>query len=79
MNDEMSSWMTSVANSVTPCAVYSISYGIQESSVYPSYATVFNTQAIKLGIMGSTVVVSSGDDGAAGVMARCAGTWDRRL
>jgi len=59
-----------VANSATPSAVYSISYGIEESAMYPAFANIFNTQAIKIGIMGSTIVVSSGDDGASGVNAR---------
>lgn len=48
----------------------SISYGSTESSLPSSLTTQFNTEAAKLGVLGVTVFVSSGDDGAAGSGAR---------
>lgn len=42
----------------------SISYGVEESSLTALEMDAFDTLAIKLGVMGVTIVVSSGDDGA---------------
>eukprot|EP01041_Mallomonas_annulata_P007120 gene7120-14483_t len=70
--DVMVNWITSTANQANPSKVISISYGYQESDLvgYSSYYNAFNTQAKKLGVMGVTIVVSSGDDGAPGSKAR---------
>ena len=46
--------------------VYSISYGGNENQVSSSALKTFNTEAIKLGLLGVTLVVSSGDDGCPG-------------
>ena len=59
----MLGWITSVVNSEAPANVYSISWGSYEKYLPVSYLSAFNTEAIKLGVMGSTIVVSSGDDG----------------
>eukprot|EP01042_Synura_sphagnicola_P002843 gene2843-biopygen3066 len=69
--DAFVTWIVSVTSSATPSDVYSISYGIQESDLV-GYSNVdsFNTEAMKLGAMGVTVLVSSGDDGAPGDKAR---------
>ena len=67
--DWMLDWITSVADSPKPSDVYSISYGVVEYMISKSYADAFNVEAIKLGVMGSTIVASSGDDGALSYLA----------
>jgi tripeptidyl-peptidase-1 len=59
-----------VAQESNPAKVYSISYGSIESDVSSSIKTSFDTAAKKLGTMGTSVFVSSGDDGVAGFQAR---------
>ena len=68
--DFLSNWITSVSNTSTPANVYSISWGEDELYVSSSFADVFNTEAIKLGVMGTTILASSGDDGALSSQAR---------
>jgi len=63
-------WITSVANMRYPYQVMSISYSSYESYMDTDVLDVFNLQAKKLGIIGTTIVVSSGDDGVAGWLAR---------
>jgi len=48
---------------VRPPWVISISYGESESETVLSDALLFNNMAMMLGLMGTTIVVSSGDDG----------------
>lgn len=57
-------WIISVANHPNPPLVHSISYGIEEDGVDSSTQTHFDTEVIKLGLMGITVLAASGDDGA---------------
>ena len=59
-------WLITVANSINPPKVLSISYGAYEDGVAASTFDAFNAQAIKLGTMGVTILVASGDDGASG-------------
>jgi tripeptidyl-peptidase I len=59
-----SSWLVEVADVMNPPLVLSISYGIEESYVTIAEHRAFNIQAIKLGVMGVTIVVASGDNGA---------------
>lgn len=61
---DFSSWLVTVANTVNPPLMISISYGQDELSSSHSELDAFQTQAIKLGVMGVTIVVASGDDGA---------------
>ena len=49
-----------VANNRSPPSVISISYGASEGTVTASELNAFNTQAIKLGAMGITVLAASG-------------------
>ena len=58
--DNFSGWLLAVANTVKPPAVISISYGATEKFVSASEFDAFNLQAIKLGLMGVTILVSSG-------------------
>ena len=57
-------WLVSVARTFNPPLVLSISYGFNEQYTSSSELNAFNTQAIKLGTMGVTIVVATGDDGA---------------
>lgn len=57
-------WLVEVANTPNPPLVLSISYGSTESYVSSGTHDSFTTAAIKLGVMGVTVIASSGDDGA---------------
>ncbi|KAI0313931.1 peptidase S8/S53 domain-containing protein, partial [Amylostereum chailletii] len=54
-----------------PPNVVSVSYGQDESTVTPFYATRQCTEYGKLGMMGTTVLYSSGDDGVAGFGGVC--------
>lgn len=67
-SDVWLSWIQTVANMVNPPAVFSISYGSYEAALSSSYLNSFNTEAIKLGVMGVTLLASSGDDGVAGFL-----------
>jgi subtilase family serine protease len=60
-------WLIDVANSENPPLVFSISYGAEEQLIADFNADTldaFDIQAAKLGVMGVTIVASSGDDGA---------------
>jgi tripeptidyl-peptidase-1 len=59
-----SHWLEQVALLRNPPLVFSISWGSYETGTSVSEAANFNVQAMKLGVMGVTIVVSSGDDGA---------------
>jgi tripeptidyl-peptidase I len=69
-NMEFSSWLISVANTAVPPLVLSISWGAFENEVPDSHHDAFSFQSMKLGVMGTTIVVASGDDGANGAVAR---------
>lgn len=75
--DFMVGWLKEVMTMENIPHVFSISYGAEESGVSSSYASQFNTEAAKIGIMGVTLIASSGDDGAvpssaSGAPSRCA-------
>jgi tripeptidyl-peptidase-1 len=63
-------WLTTVANQVNPQDVFSISYASYEAGLDREEVIAFNTEAIKLGTMGTTILAASGDDGAVGWLAR---------
>ena len=58
--NDFSGWLLAVANEVDPPLVVSISYGVAENFISASEFDAFELQAIKLGLMGVTIVVSSG-------------------
>ena len=58
-----SSWLTLVASMRNPPLVVSISYSSDEKLVGLADMQAFDVQAIKLGVMGVTLVASSGDWG----------------
>ena len=68
--DGFSSFLSLVLDSTNPPRVISISYGQDEPYVSSSEMEYFNVQAMKLGLMGVTIVVAAGDDGAASPAAR---------
>ena len=68
-----SDWLVTVADTANPPLVFSISYGQDESYTSASELNAFSTQAIKLGAMGVTILVASGDDGANSRSVRTSG------
>ena len=62
-----------------PPSVISISYGIGEEDYPQADRELFDTFAMKLGLAGVTIVVSSGDDGVAGNHARASGAYPKGL
>ena len=71
--DYFSEWVVLVANTEKPALVYSISYGMEEIYVSDAERDAFETQTIKLGAMGVTIVAASGDDGAISRKVRTGG------
>lgn len=69
------SWAMTLLNMTDPPLVNSISYGCLESEVDQAYAETFDFVAILLAARGVTIVVSSGDDGAPGYMARISASY----
>jgi tripeptidyl-peptidase-1 len=65
-SDWMFNWILTVGDLDTPSDIYSISYASLESGLESSYTSSFNTEALKLGLMGVTIVSASGDWGAPG-------------
>jgi len=63
-------WIEQVAATENPPLVNSISYGGPEPLMAASVLDTFNTEAMKLGVQGVSIFVSSGDDGVAGNEAR---------
>lgn len=68
--DSFFDWITAVAASPSPPLVNSISYGAVEPELPTIVANAFNTEAMKLGVQGVSIFVSSGDDGVANFQAR---------
>ena len=58
------SWITTVSTQNPVPTVNSISWGSFEASLSAATVTSFNTEALKLGATGVTILVASGDDGA---------------
>jgi tripeptidyl-peptidase I len=71
--DYFSEWVVLVANTAKPALVWSISYGMEEIYVTDAERNAFETQTIKLGAMGVTIVAASGDDGAISRKVRTGG------
>jgi tripeptidyl-peptidase-1 len=69
-SDVWLSWISTVADMEDPPDVFSISYGSYESTIPSSYLSAFNTEAIKLGVLGTTLLAATGDDGVGGFLVR---------
>ena len=67
-------FLSEVANTVKPPKVISMSYGSLETNMVASVYIGFDTEAIKLGIQGTTLFSSSGDDGVSPFYARSDGS-----
>ena len=65
-----SDFLQEVVNTVKPPKIISFSYGSVETNVVASVYIGFDTEAIKLGIQGTTILASSGDDGVSPFSAR---------
>lgn len=68
--DFMLDWITEVADMSKPPTIFSISYGAYEEEYDSAYLYAFNQQAVILAAIGTTIFVSSGDDGVAGYLVR---------
>jgi len=68
--DSFLAWIKEVAATENPPLVHSISYGAVEPELPKAVANAFNTEAMKLGVQGVSIFVSSGDDGVANFQAR---------
>ena len=60
----LTAWLKTVADTMNPPKVISISYTFSVSGKTASSNDAFTAQAIKLGTMGVTIVVAAGDHGA---------------
>jgi tripeptidyl-peptidase-1 len=65
-SDDLLDWMQTVADLDDPPKVISVNYITNEADLDDDYITSFNTEAIKLGVQGVTLLAPSGDDGVAG-------------
>ena len=63
-------WLVSMRNMIVPNQVLSISYGCDEIYMSLSEYRVFEIEAIKLSLRGTTIFAASGDDGASSHEAR---------
>ena len=66
----ISLWLRSVLTYVDMPKVLSISYGGSEAYTSSMEMRTFNTEALKMGVRGTTIVVASGDDGAVSYESR---------
>lgn len=71
----LAGWLVEVASTPTPPLVLSISYGADELSVSRFEFELFDQQAQKLGVRGTTVLVASGDDGVHSSRARSSAAY----
>jgi len=69
-NEPFVDWIVAVAGTTSPPLVHSISYGDIESEDDPTAMNRFNSEAMKLGARGVSIMVASGDDGVANFIAR---------
>ena len=70
-DDPFVDFLTQVAGQVNPPTALSISWGSDEQLNSPDYTTAFNNEAMKLGLRGVTIFVSSGDNGVSGNYCSC--------
>ena len=63
--EDFLSWITTLVNSTTAPWVHSASYGDVESSIADSYLDRMDSEFMKFGVSGRTVLFASGDSGVA--------------
>lgn len=66
----MAMWLQSFVSSVNPPLVVSMSYTRDENYISKGEFNLFQVNAIKLGAIGSTLLVAAGDDGVSSPQAR---------
>ena len=74
MQDVFVEWIHDVASLVSPPLVHAITHGTDELEVETGVSNEFNNYAIKLGAIGVTLVVQSGENGVNSEYGRC-GYW----
>jgi len=62
-DSSISTWIATVSNTPNPEKVYTIGLVQYEAFTSLSEMQSFNTEAMKLGVMGTTIIVPSGDRG----------------
>lgn len=72
-NEAFLEWMIDVSNDPSPPFLYSVSYGEDEKSVNLDYAKRCNTEFMKAGARGISLLFASGDSGAGGNCTKSAG------
>jgi subtilase family serine protease len=72
---DFADWLVEVSNTTDLPLVLSISYGSQEYRVTQAEHDAFDYQAIKLGVLGVTIFVAAGDDGANGSETKYLGLY----
>jgi subtilase family serine protease len=65
---EMGTWCSEAEDQTSPPDVISMSYGENENAWQQSQVNAFNMEAMKLGAKGISLMIASGDGGAAGRM-----------
>lgn len=65
--DDLLNWITDVATASNVPWLFSVSYGDDEQSVGIEYGTRINTELVKSGTRGISILFASGDSGCAGV------------
>jgi tripeptidyl-peptidase-1 len=63
-------WIIEVADMEDPPDLFTISYGSYEAAFSDGYLEAFDIEAIKLGLVGTTLLAASGDDGVSGFLTR---------
>jgi len=71
-SDPLVDWITAVADTPLPPQVNIITWSTSERELTADVLDAFNTEALKLASMGVTLLVSAGDNGAAGASTQCA-------
>eukprot|EP01041_Mallomonas_annulata_P002381 gene2381-4625_t len=69
-DDVFVEWILAVNDMDHPPLVHSISFGSYEDAMVPAILAAFDVEAMKLGLLGVTIVAASGDDGVGGYLVR---------
>ena len=69
-NFDWLNWITAAANMTNPQSVFSMSYVTYEYVLDSEVTEAWDTEAIILGTLGSTIFAAAGDDGAPGFEVR---------
>eukprot|EP01041_Mallomonas_annulata_P012371 gene12371-26024_t len=70
--DVFASWILAAAAMMSPPLAQLLTFHAYEISIPKAYVEAFNLEALKLALQGVTLVTPSGNDGAAGFLARYA-------